>query len=173
MPSGATRSSFDKRGREERKLALRTSVDTERVCSPRGVSKTILARSVFSARLIAQDTEGRVWTPPTSTRSNQTGAARGQQTASTSAPASESDDPGLRCQRLLPRFKESTMIVTKNPRSFATSSFAAFIALLGFVAALLCAKWAGAAELSKPKPRPCSVVYINGDAVISCPKGLL
>ena len=50
-------------------------------------------------------------------------------------------------------------------RSFARSDFAAMLAVLGFVFALLLSKWAGAQEQPHPK---CSVVYINGDAVISC-----
>lgn len=51
--------------------------------------------------------------------------------------------------------------------------FARDLAAIVAVAALLVSKWCGAAESSEPAPKPrCSVVYINGDAVISCPKGV-
>lgn len=58
---------------------------------------------------------------------------------------------------------------------FARSDFAAALAVLGFVFALLLSKWAGAADSATQTDRggktaKCSIVYINGDAVIRCPK---
>lgn len=51
--------------------------------------------------------------------------------------------------------------------SFARS-FGNHLALGVAITALLISKWCSAAEPSSPKPR-CSIVYINGDAVIRCP----
>lgn len=56
--------------------------------------------------------------------------------------------------------------------SFARS-FAQHIALGVAITALLVSKWCGAAEAPKaePKPAKCSIIYINGDAVITCKNG--
>ena len=53
--------------------------------------------------------------------------------------------------------------------SFARS-FGRDLSVCIAVAALLVSKWCGAADVA-PKPvKKCSIVYINGDVVISCPK---
>lgn len=61
-------------------------------------------------------------------------------------------------------------------RAFSRSDFAAMLAVIGFTFALLLSKWAGAAETTEPVRKgqtvKCSIVYINGDAVITCPKSL-
>jgi hypothetical protein len=67
-----------------------------------------------------------------------------------------------------------TTATQRTVRSFARTDFAAMLAVIGFIFALLCSKWAGAAETSEPVRKgttvKCSIVYINGDAVITCPK---
>lgn len=52
--------------------------------------------------------------------------------------------------------------------SFARS-FGRDLAVVTVVASLLISKWCGAAEPTKPV-KSCSIIYINGDAVITCPK---
>jgi len=56
--------------------------------------------------------------------------------------------------------------------SFARS-FGRDISVCIAVAALLVSKWCGAAEPTAPAQpvKKCSIVYINGDAVITCKKG--
>ena len=49
-------------------------------------------------------------------------------------------------------------------------TFARDLAVTSFVAALLISKWCGAAEPTDAKRPRCTIVYINGDAVIKCPK---
>lgn len=65
-----------------------------------------------------------------------------------------------------------TSTTQRTVRRFARTDFAAMLAVIGFTFALLCSKWAGAAETTRPEGKTvkCSIVYINGDAVISCPK---
>ena len=46
-------------------------------------------------------------------------------------------------------------------------SFGRDLAVIIAVASLLFSKWAGAAEPTTKAPK-CSIVYINGDAVITC-----
>lgn len=61
--------------------------------------------------------------------------------------------------------------------SFRRSSFARDLAVIVAVLGLLLSKWAGAATTATQtndrtgKTVPCKIVYINGDAVITCPKG--
>jgi hypothetical protein len=48
------------------------------------------------------------------------------------------------------------------------------LSVIAAVAALLISKWCGAAEQTQSSKRPnCTIVYINGDAVIRCPKSVL
>lgn len=64
---------------------------------------------------------------------------------------------------------------------FARSDFAAALAAIGFVFALLISKWAVAGydthdhawqtDNRTGVTVKCTIVYINGDAVIRCPKG--
>jgi hypothetical protein len=67
-----------------------------------------------------------------------------------------------------------TTATQRTVRRFAKTDFAAMLAVIGFIFALLCSKWAGAAETAQPVRKgatvKCSIVYINGDAVITCPK---
>lgn len=66
-----------------------------------------------------------------------------------------------------------TTTTKQSIRAFSQSDFAAMLAVLGFTFALLLSGWVSAAE-SAPKRTgttvKCSIVYINGDAVITCPK---
>lgn len=68
-----------------------------------------------------------------------------------------------------------TTATQRTVRRFAKTDFAAMLAVIGFMFALLLSKWAGAAETAISKARTgttvkCTIVYINGDAVITCPR---
>ncbi len=59
------------------------------------------------------------------------------------------------------------------PRAFSFRSLACSNRMLAALPLLLCLIGAVAAQPTVPRPsKACSFVYINGDAVISCPKAV-